>query len=93
MPQPAWNTAKKESRTVLRPAPRCPWWPYVWSVRTPIRVGSDGRVPLGTQRLRVETAPGTRVILCRHPTGHYSVLAAAPDPLQKPVLLFTNRPQ
>jgi len=32
---------------VLRPALRCPWWAYVWSVRTTIKVGSDGRVPIG----------------------------------------------
>ena len=77
----------------LRPAPRCPWWPYVWSVRTPIRVGSDGRVPIGTQRLRLEKSPGDKVILCLHPTGHHSVLAHVPDPTEKPVLLFTNRPK
>jgi hypothetical protein len=23
----AWDIAKKEKRSVLRPAPRCPWWP------------------------------------------------------------------
>ena len=92
-PHQAWHTAKKEKRTVLRPAPRCPWWPDVWSVRTPIKVGTDGRVPIGTQRLRGEPAPGTRVVLCLHPTGHHSVLAAAPDPNQKPVLRFTNRPK
>jgi hypothetical protein len=92
-PQRAWNQARKENRSVLRPAPRCPWWNYVWSVRTLIKVGPDGRVPIGTQRLRVERPPGSKVWLCLHPTGHHSVLAAPPDPKQKPVLLFTNRPQ
>ena len=92
-PQRAWNTAKKENRSVLRPAPRCPWWAFVWSVRTSLRVGSDGRVPIGAERLRVEKPPGTRVVLCLHPTGHHSVLAAAPDPKQYPCILFTNRPQ
>ena len=43
-PQQAWNLAQKEKRTVLRPVPRCPWWPFVWSLRTPIKVGPDGRV-------------------------------------------------
>jgi hypothetical protein len=90
--QRAWETAKREKRTVLRPAPRCPWWAYVWSVRTLLRVGSDGRVPIGNQRLRVEKPPGTQITLCLHPTGHHSVLAAAPHPQQQPVLLFTNRP-
>jgi hypothetical protein len=89
--QHAWELAKKEKRSVLRPAPRCPWWPYVWSVRTTLKVGSDGRVPIGAQRLRVESSPGTKVIICLHPTGHHSVLAAPPDKKEKPVLLFTNR--
>jgi hypothetical protein len=92
-PQHAWEIAHKEKRSVLRPAPRCPWWPYVWSVRTAFKVGSDGRVPIGTQRLRVERPPGAKVVLCLHPTGHHSVLAAPPDRKQKPVLLFTNRPK
>jgi len=92
-PQRAWNQARKENRSVLRAAPRCPWWDYVWSVRTPLKVGSDGRVPIGTQRLRLERPPGTKVVLCLHPTGHHSVLAAPPDPKQKPALLFTNQPK
>ena len=92
-PQRAWDQARQEKRSVLRPAPRCPWWDYVWSVRTVIKIGSDGRVPIGTQRLRLEQPPQTKVILCLHPTGHHSVLVAAPDPKQKPVLLFTNRPK
>ena len=92
-PQQAWEQARKEKRSVLRPAPRCAWWDYVWSVRTLIKVGSDGRVPIGTQRMRIEKPPATKVVLCLHPCGHYSVLAAPPDPKQKPVLLFTNRPK
>ena len=92
-PQRAWDQAKKEKRSVLRPAPRCPWWDYVWSVRTLIKVGSDGRVPIGTQRLRIEKPPATKVVLCLHPSGQHSALAAVPDPKQKPLLLFTNRPQ
>jgi hypothetical protein len=90
-PLRAWDQARKEKRSVLRPAPRCPWWDYVGSVRTLITVGRDGRVPIGTQRLRMEKPPGTQVVLCLHPTGRHSVLATAPDPTQKPVLLFTNR--
>jgi len=90
-PQRAWELAKKEKRSVLRPTPACPWWPYVWSLRTLLKVGADGRVPIGTDRLRVERPPGTKIVLCLHPTGHHSVLAAPPDKKQKPVLLFTNR--
>jgi hypothetical protein len=91
-PQRAWNQARKENRSVMRPAPRCPWWHYVWSVRTLLRIGADGRVPIGTQRLRLERPPDTKVVLCLHPDGHHSVLAAPPDPKQKPMLLFTDRP-
>ena len=90
-PQRAWAQAKKENRSGLRPAPHCPWWDYVWSVRTVIKVGRDGRVPIGTQRLRIEKPPATKVVLCLHPSGHHSVLATAPDHNQKPALLFTNR--
>jgi hypothetical protein len=92
-PQQAWTLAQREKRSALRPAPRCPWWAYVWSVRTATKVGSDGRVAVGTQRLRVEQSPGTKVVLCLHPSGHHSVLAAPPDKMEKPVLLFTNRPK
>jgi len=90
--QAAWDLARREKRSVLRPAPRCPWWPYVWSQRTSVRVGDDGRVAVGTQRLRVEAAPGRRLVLCQHPSGHASVLAALPCPDTRPVVLFTNRP-
>jgi len=90
-PQQAWNRARLAKRSVLRPAPRCPWWPFVWSLRTTLKIGADGRVPIGTQRLRLEKSPGTKVVLCLHPSGHHSVLAAQPDKNQKPVLLFTNR--
>jgi len=89
--QAAWERARREKRSVLRPVPRCPWWPYVWSQRTTVRVGDDGRVSVGADRIRLEVAPRTRVILCEHPCGHHSVLAAAPDPKTKPVVLFTNR--
>lgn len=90
-PQKAWDLARKEKRSVLRPASRCPWWPYVWSLRTALKVGSDGRVPIGAQRLRVDYPVGAKVILCLHPTGHHSVLTAPPDKNAKPVILFTNR--
>ena len=92
-PQQAWDRARKEKRSVLRPIRPCPWWPYVWSVRTTIKVGSDGRVPIGPQRFSVEHARGAKVILCLHPSGHHSVLAATPDKKEKPALLFTNRPK
>lgn len=90
--QAAWDLARRQQRTALRPAPRCPWWPYVWSQRTTVRVGEDGRVTVGAQRVRLEVTPGTRVVLCHHPSSHHSVLAAPPCPDTKPSVLFTNRP-
>lgn len=90
--QAAWDRSRREKRSVLRPAPRCAWWPYVWSQRNPVRVGDDARVPIGAHRIRLEVAPRTRVILCEHPSGHHSVLAQQPDAKAKPVVLFTNRP-
>ena len=92
-PQRAWDQAEKEGRSVMRPVPRCPWWDYVWSVRMALKVGPDGRVPIGTQRLRIERPPASKIVLCLHPTGHHSVLAAPPDTKEKPLLLFTNRPK
>ena len=92
-PQQAWNLALKEKRSQLRPVPRCPWWPFVWSIRTPIKVGPDGRVPIGTQRLRVQARPGTKLILCHHPSGNHSLLASQPDLNANPLILFTNLPK
>jgi hypothetical protein len=38
-PHPAHQQALVEKRSVLRPRPKCPWWPYVWSRQTSVRVG------------------------------------------------------
>jgi len=90
--QAASELARREKRSVLRAVPRCPWWPYVWSQRTSVRVGDDGRVAVGAQRVRVEVEAGRRLVLCQHPCGHASVLAAPPCRDTRPVVLFTNRP-
>ncbi|NLH73690.1 MAG: hypothetical protein GX456_11610, partial [Verrucomicrobia bacterium] len=92
-PQQAWNLAIKQNRSSLRPVPRCPWWPFVWSLRTTVKVGPDGRVPIGTQRIRVQPHPGTTLILCHHPSGNHSILTSQPHPNTKPVILFTNLPK
>lgn len=87
-PKAAWNLALREKRSALRPVPACPWWPYVWSQRSPAKVDSDGRIAIGTQRLRIDKPPGSKVIRCLHPNGDYSVLAAAPQHGQRPILLL-----
>jgi hypothetical protein len=92
-PQQAWELALKQKRSALRPAPNCPWWPYIWSLRSSVRVGPQGRVPVGTQTLPVTARPGSRVVLCHHPSGCHSVIAHHPKPKTQPILLFTNRPK
>jgi hypothetical protein len=87
-PQAAWNLAQKENRSVMRPPPRCPWWPYVWSVRSQTRVGPDGRIALAGQRLRVEQPPNTRVTRCLHPNGDHSVLLHPPTKGKLPLVLL-----
>lgn len=86
-PNAAWQRALQEKRSLLRPDPRCPWWPYVWSQRTPVQVGDDGRVPVGSQRLTIDRSPRSKVIRCAHPNGDLSFLAAAPHRSSQPILL------
>jgi len=43
-PHAARQQAIIEKRSVLRPVPACPWWPFVWSLQTRVRVGDDGKV-------------------------------------------------
>jgi hypothetical protein len=50
-PHAAFQQALAEKRSVIRLAPQCPWWPYVWSQQTCVRVGDAGKVPVGSQRL------------------------------------------
>jgi hypothetical protein len=87
-PQAAAEAAKREKRSVLRAVPRCPWWPFIWSVRTPLRVGSDGRVPIGLERLRVGVAVGARVFHCLQPSGTITILAQEPKIGERPAILL-----
>ena len=87
-PEAAWKDALLNKRSVLRPAPRCPWWKYVWSLRTSVLVGSDGRIPVGTQRLRVESPPHRRLVSCQHPSGDITILKEHPDPEKLPIVLL-----
>jgi hypothetical protein len=90
-PQYAWDLARKENRWALRPAPRCPWWPYVFTQRTRVTVGSDGKVAVGSQRLSVEVPPGSKVIRCQHPNGDVSILKNAPQENTLPLVLLSTR--
>ena len=90
-PNTAARAAQREQRSVLRPLPHCPWWPYLWSVRTALKVGPDGRVPVGLERLRGGVAADTRVIHGRHPNGSISILAHEPKAAERPALLLQIR--
>jgi len=90
-PQAAWDLAKKEKRWVLRPAPACPWWPYVFSQQAPLAVGDDGKVAIGSQRLSVDARPRSKVIRCLHPNGDITVLQHPPDRNSMPVVLLSTR--
>ncbi len=87
-PHAARQQALAEKRSALRPAPQCPWWPYVWSQQTRVRVGDDGKVPVGTQRQSVDAPPRSKVIRCLRPDGDIFFLLNAPDPKTKPSVLL-----
>jgi hypothetical protein len=87
-PKQAFQLAQREKRSVLRPPPRCPWWPYIWSLRTQLKIGPDGRVPIGSQRLRVGLGQGHRIVHCLHPDGSITILASEPKPGQRPAVLL-----
>ena len=92
-PTPPPSAPASEQRSVLRPVPRGGWWPYIWSVRTALKVGSDGRVPIGSERLRVGVSVGTRVVHCLQPNGTITILAHPPKAGERPALLLQIRAQ
>jgi hypothetical protein len=87
-PHTARSQALAQNRSVLRPAPACPWWPYVWSQQTHVRVGDDGKVPVGSLRQSIDAPPRSKVIRCLRPNGDIFFLRHAPDPKSKPIVLL-----
>lgn len=87
-PLRAQQQALAEKRSVIRPAPACPWWPYVWSQRTRVRVGDDGQVPVGSQRHPINAPRRSRVLRCLRYDGDVYYLQDAPDPQAKPLVLL-----
>jgi hypothetical protein len=87
-PHAARDLALTEKRSVLRPAPACPWWPYVWSQRTHVRVGEDGKVPIHHQRHSIAAPPRSTVVRCLRPDGDLFYLHDAPDPNTHPLVLL-----
>ena len=87
-PHAACQQAIAQNRSVLRPAPACPWWPFVWSQQTRVRVGDDGKVPVGSQRQSLDAPPRTSVIRCLRPDGDIFYLRFAPNPNANPIVLL-----
>ena len=87
-PHAAPAQALVQNRSAIRPVPACPWWPFVWSQPTRVRVGEDGKVPVGLQRQSIDAPPRSRVIRCLRPDGDRDCLRQAPDPKAKPVILL-----
>jgi hypothetical protein len=87
-PHAARQQAITEKRSVLRPAPACPWWPFVWSLQNRVRVGDDGKVPIGSQRQSVDAPPRSTLIRCLKPDGDIYYLRHSPHPKEKPVILL-----
>jgi hypothetical protein len=73
---------------VLRPAPACAWWPYVWSQQTRVRVGDDGEVPVGVARHRIDVPPRCTLLRCLRPDGDTFYLRHAPEKDTKPLVLL-----
>lgn len=92
-PHAAWQRARREKRTCLRPRPPSPWWPYIWSVRTPVKVDLKGTVPVGNQRLPTIFQPGRRLIRCEHLDGSLTFLAHAPTTASRPIVLVRYESQ
>ncbi len=87
-PQAARDQALVQKRSVLRPPPACPWWPFVFSQQTRLRVGDDGKVPIGHLRAAIDAAPRSTVIRCLRPDGDIYFLRSAPDPQKQPLVLL-----
>jgi hypothetical protein len=87
-PLAAWQLAQREKRSTLRPVPKCPWWPYVWSLRSNARLAPDATIAIGSQRFCIERPPGSSVLRCLHPNGDHSVLLHPPTHGLKPTVLL-----
>lgn len=87
-PQAAREQAMANNHSVLRPAPNCPWWPFVFSQRSRVRVGDDGKVPTGHLRSSIDAPPRSSVVRCLRPDGDIYYLRSGPDPKNLPVVLL-----
>jgi hypothetical protein len=92
-PLRAWNQARRAKRTAIRPCKPDAWWHYIWSQRTRVRVGDDGRVPIGKERYSVAAKPRTWLYHYRHLNGSTSILTNTPSHTQRPQCLLHVGPK
>ena len=91
----AHELAIAQGRSVVRSSPACPWWPYVWSIRSQVSVASDGCVPIGSLRLPVQSPHGSKLTRCQHSNGDFSLLHRPPEHGSLPLVILhfpTSRP-
>ena len=73
-PQSAWDDAVAAGRTKLRPIPQDGWWEFVWAEWSSAIVGPSGVVVVDGIWCRTGRQNGSKVFLCRHVAGTFSLL-------------------
>ena len=91
-PNAAHQAALEQNHNAIRPAPACPWWRFVWSLRTSVLVGDDGKVPVRSQRLSIDSQPRSRVVKCQLFDGDIFFLKSHPKIASKPFVLLHSPP-
>lgn len=66
-----------QDRSKLRPPPACPWWRFLWSLRSTVRVGDDG-------------APRSRLTHCIFPDGDIFFLKSPPAKTNLALILLRS---
>ena len=87
-PSAAHRQALAQNRSKLRPPPACPWWRFVWSLRSTVRVGDDGKVPVRSLRLSVDAPPRSRLTRCLLPDGDIFYRKSPPAKIALPLILL-----
>lgn len=88
----AHQAALARKHTSIRPAPACPWWRFIWSLRTTVRVGDDGKVPVRNLRLSIDAPPRSKVTRCILHDGDIFFLKSPPAKNSLPSILLHSPP-
>lgn len=90
-PLQAWNLALHDHRSKLRPLPHDPWWEFVWADWDTATVGPRGKVRLANLDIPTQAPNGSRVWVCYHCDGSFSILANKPMSDKFPRILFSTK--